>query len=51
MKRAKRQNKEILNVVDIAKKYVEEGYKIGEAIDMAQRYIRKQEIEKYESKI
>lgn len=48
MKRAKRQNKEILNVVEIAKKYVEEGYKIGEAIDMAQKKVREQEIEKYE---
>jgi len=51
MKRTKRQNKEILNVVEIAKEYVKAGYKCGQAIDMAQRDIRKQEIEKYESKI
>lgn len=48
MKRTKKQNKEILPVVEIAKKYVEEGFKYGEAIDMAQRDIREQEIEKYE---
>lgn len=48
MKRTKRQNKEILNVVSLAKEYVKAGYKYGQAIDMAQRDIRKQEIEKYE---
>ena len=48
MKRTKRQNKEILNVVSLAKEYVNAGYKYGQAIDMAQRDIRKQEIEKYE---
>lgn len=48
MKRTKRQNKEILNVVEIAKEYVNAGYKYGQAIEMAQRDIRKQEIEKYE---
>lgn len=29
MKRTKKENKEILNVVNIAKEYVEAGYKIG----------------------
>ena len=48
MKRTKRQYKEILTVVEIAKEYVKAGYKYGQAIDMAQRDIRKQEIEKYE---
>ena len=48
MKRTKRQNKEILNVVSLAKEYVNAGFKYGKAIDMAQRDIRKQEIEKYE---
>lgn len=48
MKRTKRRNKEILNVVSLAKEYVKAGYKYGQAIDMAQRDIRKQEIEKYE---
>lgn len=48
MKRSKRRNKEILNVVNLAKEYVKEGYKYGQAIDMAQRDIREQEIEKYE---
>lgn len=48
MKRTKRQNKEILNVVNLAKKYVKQGFKYGQAIDMARRDIRKQEIEKYE---
>lgn len=48
MKRTKRQNKEILNVVSLAKVYVSEGYKYGQAIEMAQKDIRKQEIEKYE---
>lgn len=48
MKRTKKQNKEILNVVNLAKEYVKQGFKYGKAIDMAQRDIRKQEIEKYE---
>ncbi len=48
MKRTKKENKEILNVVNIAKEYVEAGYKIGQAIDMAQRDIREVEILKYE---
>ncbi len=48
MKRTKKENKEILNVVNLAKKYVEAGYKIGQAIDMAQRDIREVEILKYE---
>lgn len=48
MKRTKKQNKEILNVVNLAKEYVKQGFKYGQAIDMAQRDIRKQEIEKYE---
>lgn len=48
MKRTKKENKEILNVVNLAKKYVEAGYKIGQAISMAQRAVRKQEIEAYE---
>lgn len=51
MKRTKRRNKEILNVVSLAKEYVKQGFKYGKAIDMAQRDIRRQEIEKYESKI
>ena len=51
MKRTKKQNKEILNVVSLAKEYVKQGFKYGKAIDMAQRDIRRQEIEKYESKI
>lgn len=48
MKRTKKENKEILNVVNLAKEYVEAGYKIGQAIDMAQRDIREVEILKYE---
>ena len=48
MKRTKKEGKEILAVVKIAKKYVKQGFKYGKAIDMAQRDIRKQEIEKYE---
>lgn len=48
MKRTKRQNKEILNVVSLAKEYVKQGFKYGKVIDMAQRDIRRQEIEKYE---
>ncbi|WP_297136061.1 hypothetical protein [Terrisporobacter sp.] len=48
MKRSKKENKEILNVVNLAKKYVNVGYKIGQAISMAQREVRKQEIEAYE---
>lgn len=48
MKRTKREKKEILNVVNLAKEYVKQGFKYGQAIDMAQRDIRKQEIEKYE---
>lgn len=49
MKRTKKENKEILNVVGIAKEYVNAGYKPGQAIDMAKEDLRKQEIEKYES--
>lgn len=48
MKRTKRQNKEILNVVSLAKEYVKQGFKYGKAIDMAQRDIRRQEIKQYE---
>ena len=47
----KARNKTITKVVAIAKEYVKAGYKYGQAIDMAQRDIRRQEIEKYESKI
>lgn len=50
MKRTKKQNKEILAVVEIAKKYVEEGYKIGEAISLAQKEVRKEEKDKYEGR-
>ena len=45
----KKKNKEILNVVNLAKVYISEGYKIGQAIEMAQRDIREQEIKRYES--
>lgn len=48
MKRPKEENKEILNVVNITKEYVKAGYKLGEAIYMAQRDIREVEILKYE---
>ena len=44
----KKKNKEILNVVNLAKVYIEKGYKVGQAIEMAQKEIREQEIEKYE---
>ena len=44
----KARNKTITKVVAIAKEYVKAGYKYGQVIDMAQRDIRKQEIEKYE---
>ena len=45
----KKKNKEIINVVNLAKVYISEGYKIGQAIEIAQKEIREQEIEKYES--
>lgn len=48
MKRTKKDNKEILSVVSIAKEYVKAGYKIGQAVSMAQRDFREQEIETYE---
>jgi hypothetical protein len=48
--RNKKKNKEIINVVNLAKVYIAEGYKIGQAIEMAQRDIREQEIGKYEPK-
>lgn len=41
-------SKTIDKVVKRAKEYVKEGYKIGQAISMAQREVRKQEIEAYE---
>ena len=41
-------NKTIDKVVQRAKEYLKEGYKIGQAIEMAQRDIRKIEIQKYE---
>lgn len=49
MKRTKRQNKEILNVVDIAKEYIKQGETYINSIKKAQKEIRKYEIEKYES--
>ena len=49
MKRTKRQNKEILNVVNLAKEYVKEGETYINSIKKAQKEIRKYEIEKYES--
>ena len=48
MKRTKKDNKEILTVVELAKKYIEAGYKVGQAVSMAQKDIRDQEIEIYE---
>lgn len=48
MARNKRENKEILSVVSIAKEYVKAGYKIGQAIEMAQKDFRNMEIAKYE---
>lgn len=51
MKRTKKENREILSVVKIAKGYAKQGYKYGEAIEKAQEDVRKQEIEKYESKV
>lgn len=48
MRRSKKENKEILNVVNLAKEYVKAGYKLGQAVSMAQRDVREQEIEKYE---
>lgn len=49
MKRTKRQNKEILNVVDIAKEYIKQGETYINSIKKAQKKVREQEIEKYES--
>lgn len=52
MKRKKKQaNREILSVVQLAKRYLKEGYKTGQAVEKAQEEYRKVEIEKYESKI
>lgn len=48
MARNKRENKEILSVVEIAKEYVKAGYKLGQAISMAQKDFRNMEIEQYE---
>lgn len=48
MKRTKRQNKEILNVVNLAKEYVKQGETYINSIKKAQKKVRKQEIEKYE---
>lgn len=48
MKRTKRQNKEILNVVEIAKEYVKQGENFINAIKKAQDEIEKEEREKYE---
>ena len=45
----KKKDKEILKVVNLAKVYIDQGYKIGQAIEIAQKEIREQEIEKYES--
>ena len=44
----KKKNKEILNVVNLAKVYIDQGYKIGQAIEMAQNELRREEVEKYE---
>lgn len=49
MKRTKRQNKEILNVVDIAKEYIKQGETYINSIKKAQKKVREHEIEKYES--
>lgn len=48
MARTKRENKEILNVVGIAREYVKAGYKLGQAIEMAQKDFRNMEIDRYE---
>lgn len=48
MKRSKKDDKEIINVVSIAKEYVKAGYKVGQAVSMAQRDFREKEIEQYE---
>ena len=47
MKKTKK-NQKILTVVEVAKVYVKAGYKLGQAIDMAQREVREVEIEIYE---
>ena len=44
----KKKDKEILKVVNLAKVYIDQGYKIGPAIEMAQNELRREEVEKYE---
>ena len=41
-------NKKIAKVVKLAKEYVEQGYKYGEAVAKAQKEVEQQERDRYE---